>query len=283
MADLDVVVAGAGFAGIYAVHAFRSAGLTVRAFEAGSGVGGTWFWNRYPGRALRCRVQGLLILLLPRARAGLVVERAVPGPARGAQVPEPCGRPVRAAALYPAQHASSGGPVGLRGRRVGRDHRRRGDGDGAVLRVGGGVPVGVSGAVPAGPAGVRGPLVSHQPVAGRGRGLHGPAGRSRGHRIHRDPGRAGDRRGSRAPDRVPADGELRGAEQERAARRRLGTVVQGVVPGVPGKRRGTCSSASPSPEPGGRRWPSRRASGSEPTWTGGRPAAGCRCWAPTPT
>jgi len=55
VADLDVVVVGAGFAGIYAVHAFRSAGLTVRAFEAGGGVGGTWFWNRYPGA--RCDVE----------------------------------------------------------------------------------------------------------------------------------------------------------------------------------------------------------------------------------
>ena len=55
MADLDVVVVGAGFAGIYAVHAFRSAGLTVRAFEAGGGIGGTWFWNSYPGA--RCDVE----------------------------------------------------------------------------------------------------------------------------------------------------------------------------------------------------------------------------------
>jgi cyclohexanone monooxygenase len=55
MADLDVVVVGAGFAGIYAVHAFRTAGLTVRAFEAGGGIGGTWFWNCYPGA--RCDVE----------------------------------------------------------------------------------------------------------------------------------------------------------------------------------------------------------------------------------
>lgn len=55
MADLDVVVVGAGFAGVYAVHAFREAGLTVRAFEAGDGIGGTWYWNRYPGA--RCDVE----------------------------------------------------------------------------------------------------------------------------------------------------------------------------------------------------------------------------------
>src|SRR5581483_3873718 len=53
--DLDVVVVGAGFSGIYAVHAFRSAGLTVKAFEAADGIGGTWFWNSYPGA--RCDVE----------------------------------------------------------------------------------------------------------------------------------------------------------------------------------------------------------------------------------
>jgi cation diffusion facilitator CzcD-associated flavoprotein CzcO len=55
VADVDVVVAGAGFSGIYAVHALRAAGLTVRAFEAGDGIGGTWFWNSYPGA--RCDVE----------------------------------------------------------------------------------------------------------------------------------------------------------------------------------------------------------------------------------
>src|SRR6185437_5458808 len=53
--DVDVVVVGAGFSGIYAVYAFRSAGLTVQAFEAGDGIGGTWFWNCYPGA--RCDVE----------------------------------------------------------------------------------------------------------------------------------------------------------------------------------------------------------------------------------
>ncbi len=52
MKILDVVVIGAGLSGIYAVHGARQRGWTVRAFEAGSGVGGAWFWNRYPG----CRV-----------------------------------------------------------------------------------------------------------------------------------------------------------------------------------------------------------------------------------
>jgi cation diffusion facilitator CzcD-associated flavoprotein CzcO len=45
----DVIVIGAGIAGIYQVHKLRELGLRVRAFEAGAGVGGTWYWNRYPG------------------------------------------------------------------------------------------------------------------------------------------------------------------------------------------------------------------------------------------
>lgn len=46
---LDAVVIGAGVAGLYQLHRLREMGMSVRAFEAGSGVGGTWYWNRYPG------------------------------------------------------------------------------------------------------------------------------------------------------------------------------------------------------------------------------------------
>ncbi|MET0819953.1 MAG: NAD(P)/FAD-dependent oxidoreductase, partial [Aeromicrobium sp.] len=53
----DVVVVGAGFAGMYALHLLRESGLTVRVFEAGDDVGGTWYWNRYPGA--RCDVDSL--------------------------------------------------------------------------------------------------------------------------------------------------------------------------------------------------------------------------------
>ena len=46
---VDAVVVGAGFAGMYALHKLRDQGLQVQVFEAGTGVGGTWYWNRYPG------------------------------------------------------------------------------------------------------------------------------------------------------------------------------------------------------------------------------------------
>ena len=53
----DVVVAGAGFAGMYMLHRLRKQGMTARVYEQGSGVGGTWYWNRYPGA--RCDVESM--------------------------------------------------------------------------------------------------------------------------------------------------------------------------------------------------------------------------------
>lgn len=53
----DVVIVGAGFAGMYMLHRVRGLGFSARLFEAGSGVGGTWFWNRYPGA--RCDVESM--------------------------------------------------------------------------------------------------------------------------------------------------------------------------------------------------------------------------------
>ena len=48
--DYDALVVGAGFAGMHALKSLRDKlGLKVRVFEAGAGVGGTWYWNRYPG------------------------------------------------------------------------------------------------------------------------------------------------------------------------------------------------------------------------------------------
>jgi cation diffusion facilitator CzcD-associated flavoprotein CzcO len=49
VAVFDAIIIGAGICGMYQLHRLREIGLTVRVFEAGSGVGGTWYWNRYPG------------------------------------------------------------------------------------------------------------------------------------------------------------------------------------------------------------------------------------------
>jgi cyclohexanone monooxygenase len=54
---VDAVVVGAGFAGLYAHHRLRELGLTIQGYEAAADVGGTWWWNRYPGA--RCDVESM--------------------------------------------------------------------------------------------------------------------------------------------------------------------------------------------------------------------------------
>ncbi|MDH3706729.1 MAG: NAD(P)/FAD-dependent oxidoreductase, partial [Acidimicrobiia bacterium] len=55
--ELDVVVVGAGFAGLYLLYRLRAMGLSAQAIEAADDVGGTWYWNRYPGA--RCDVESI--------------------------------------------------------------------------------------------------------------------------------------------------------------------------------------------------------------------------------
>ncbi|MEP1261301.1 MAG: NAD(P)/FAD-dependent oxidoreductase [Rhizobiaceae bacterium] len=54
---VDVVIVGAGFSGLYLLHRCRQLGLSARVWEAGAGVGGTWYWNRYPGA--RCDIESM--------------------------------------------------------------------------------------------------------------------------------------------------------------------------------------------------------------------------------
>ena len=47
--DFDAIIIGAGMSGMYQLYKLRELGLNVSILEAGTGVGGTWYWNRYPG------------------------------------------------------------------------------------------------------------------------------------------------------------------------------------------------------------------------------------------
>jgi cyclohexanone monooxygenase len=53
----DAVIVGAGFGGLYMLHHLRKLGFSAHVIEAAAGVGGTWYWNRYPGA--RCDVESL--------------------------------------------------------------------------------------------------------------------------------------------------------------------------------------------------------------------------------
>ncbi len=54
LAEVDVVVVGAGFSGLYLLHRLRQQGFSAVVFDAAGEVGGTWYWNRYPGA--RCDI-----------------------------------------------------------------------------------------------------------------------------------------------------------------------------------------------------------------------------------
>jgi cyclohexanone monooxygenase len=55
--QFDAIIVGAGFAGLYMLHRLRGMGLNARVLERGSGIGGTWYWNRYPGA--RCDIESM--------------------------------------------------------------------------------------------------------------------------------------------------------------------------------------------------------------------------------
>ena len=60
--NYDALVVGAGFTGLYTVYKLRELGLKVCGVEAGDGVGGTWYWNRYPGAS--CDIESYVYLPL---------------------------------------------------------------------------------------------------------------------------------------------------------------------------------------------------------------------------
>jgi cation diffusion facilitator CzcD-associated flavoprotein CzcO len=62
--NFDAIVVGAGFSGLYMLHSLRKLGLSVRVYEQGGGVGGTWYWNRYPGA--RCDSESVYYMFSDR-------------------------------------------------------------------------------------------------------------------------------------------------------------------------------------------------------------------------
>lgn len=64
-ADYDAIVVGAGFGGIRSLWELKKLNLTVKGFEAGSDVGGTWYWNRYPGARTDSEAWVYLLNFLP--------------------------------------------------------------------------------------------------------------------------------------------------------------------------------------------------------------------------
>ena len=69
--DFDAIIVGAGVSGLYQLYKLRELGLNVRVFETGTNVGGTWYWNRYPGARFDFRKLDLRLLVFRGAVAGM--------------------------------------------------------------------------------------------------------------------------------------------------------------------------------------------------------------------
>jgi cation diffusion facilitator CzcD-associated flavoprotein CzcO len=77
--QLDAVVIGAGFAGLYMVHRLREQGFSVHGFEQGDGVGGTWYWNRYPGARCDSEIMYYSYSFLPDLEQEWPLKERYPG------------------------------------------------------------------------------------------------------------------------------------------------------------------------------------------------------------
>ena len=76
---LDAVVIGAGFAGLYMLYRLREQGFAVHGFERGEGVGGSWYWNRYPGARCDSEIMYYSFSFLPELEQEWPLEERYPG------------------------------------------------------------------------------------------------------------------------------------------------------------------------------------------------------------
>ena len=129
----DAIVIGAGISGMYQLHRLRGLGLSVRVFEAASGVGGTWYWNRYPGARFDSESWTYGYSFSEEILQRVGVERALRGRSR-----RPCATATSSptsstCAATSVQHARDhGGGRTTRPRGAGRSRPRTAGGAGAV-------------------------------------------------------------------------------------------------------------------------------------------------------
>ena len=110
-AVFDAVIVGAGFAGMYMLHRLRGLGFTARVYEAGGGVGGTWYWNRYPGA--RCDVESMQYSFSFSEELDQQwdwSEKYAPQP-EILSLRQPRRRPLRSAPAHPVRHPRHGGDL----------------------------------------------------------------------------------------------------------------------------------------------------------------------------
>ena len=115
---VDVLVVGAGITGIYQLYRAREAGFSVQLLEAGGGVGGTWYWNRYPGARFDSESYTYALPVLEGAVRRLGMAGALRRATGDRALPQPRGRPVRPPAPHALRRAGHRPRCGTRRRRT---------------------------------------------------------------------------------------------------------------------------------------------------------------------
>lgn len=162
----DAIVVGAGFAGLYQLYSLRKMGLTAHVLEAGEGIGGTWFWNRYPVPVATSKASTTPIRsAMNCSRNGLV--RALRPAGRDHRVHQFRGGQVRPAQGNPAVRARRQRGVRRDDEHLDHHHRARRAVHLPVRREGHGLPVDSAGAQVQGLGELQGQLVSQRRLAAR--------------------------------------------------------------------------------------------------------------------
>ena len=121
----DAIIIGAGFSGLYMLHRLRGLGMSARVYERGSGVGGTWYWNRYPGA--RCDVESVQYSysFSDELQQEWQWTERYAGQAGDPALRKPRGRPLRPAPRCRAEHECGLGGVRRGGQSLDRHARGR--------------------------------------------------------------------------------------------------------------------------------------------------------------
>ena len=214
--DVDVVVVGAGFAGLYQLQRLRSLGFSVVVLEGADDVGGTWYWNRYPGARCDIMTVDYSYSWDPELEAEwqwsekYATQPEILRYLQHVAAKHDLRRDIRfSTRVEKATWDEEASSWRIRTERRRRDHL-------PPLRDGHGLPVPAQGPRHRGRRALPGRRVLDHPVAPRRRRLHRQAGRRDrdglvGGAVHPDHRRAG-----RAAHRVPAHAQLLPAGQERA-------------------------------------------------------------------
>ena len=214
--DVDVLIVGAGITGIYQLYRAREAGFSALLLEAGGGVGGTWYWNRYPGARFDSESYTYGYLFSEELFDEWEWQRALRRATRHRALSQPRGRPVRPAARHPLRDQDHVGRLRRVVGDLGSGGRRRRRAPRAVPRRRDRRPLGAERPRRARTRRLPRRAAPHRALAGDTRRLRRQARRRRRHGIERRPADPRHRRRGRLAHGVPTHAALVHAAQQPA-------------------------------------------------------------------